>query len=695
MNHRHRATCLAFLIFGISTCSKAPTDTESVPPPIPAPAPVVPNTPDPVAANEGKAVAANEAKVADTPQVDAVSGASEAAYDGKYVEILADFDASLLLAHQSAAIRAQRDKPVYVVHEPNPSKSAYELMKKLSPALRSDLRVLIKPNLGGFGWFKMGADKGVSGRTTDLGFIEGIVDYLEENGVTKISIAESWGVKTPEEVRRLFRVSGLERLASRHASVTLVDMNHYAGGDSEQSVLAPVAIPVPSASRLEDELVLPRIYVDHLMNGLVINVPKLKTHQFAVMTGGMKNLMGVLGLKGSRPPHQNKRQMHRELNRYVGTKNAPYDDERKRAYVHALTAFSERLADVYSASSPHMTLIDAVVATQGDGFDKTSAVPMSIAVGSYNTVYADVVAAKLVGMWDNDELREFIGSDAPPYLRIALNRFFGGAQAATEITVVDDGNDTPRNLRFHLIGMAPFEIAGNATRKLSGEGVVRAKYLKRDTRDKRDKRDATDLEELLASWPLDRTVWITRDWSGRDVPPGISTAVAAAYTDKEVVFLFQSRVRQFAAIHSDPKKGDVARLYSGDVVEVFLDPDPSTPQAYLEFEASPAGERLDLAVDLAAKKYDTDFESGMRVVSSVDRDHGIWSAAIAVPFNDAWLPAPKPGDEWRVNFFRSEGRDKGRLYMAWSPTETGKPNFHVPSRFGTLVFSAETAPRPD
>ena len=27
-----------------------------------------------------------------------------------------------------------------------------------------------------------------------------------------------------------------------------------------------------------------------------------------------------------------------------------------------------------------------------------------------------------------------------------------------------------------------------------------------------------------------------------------------------------------------------------------------------------------------------------------------------------------------------------RLYLAWSPTKTAKPNFHVPEAFGTLVL---------
>ena len=35
--------------------------------------------------------------------------------------------------------------------------------------------------------------------------------------------------------------------------------------------------------------------------------------------------------------------------------------------------------------------------------------------------------------------------------------------------------------------------------------------------------------------------------------------------------------------------------------------------------------------------------------------------------------------------YRMEGKSP-RLYLAWSPTRTAKPNFHVPEAFGTLLL---------
>jgi hypothetical protein len=64
-----------------------------------------------------------------------------------------------------------------------------------------------------------------------------------------------------------------------------------------------------------------------------------------------------------------------------------------------------------------------------------------------------------------------------------------------------------------------------------------------------------------------------------------------------------------------------------------------------------------------------------------------WTAHLAIPFRS--LPGspvpPKPGDCFRVNFFRIERpRNAETEGQAWSPP--GGPRFHNPARFGTLRF---------
>ena len=46
---------------------------------------------------------------------------------------------------------------------------------------------------------------------------------------------------------------------------------------------------------------------------------------------------------------------------------------------------------------------------------------------------------------------------------------------------------------------------------------------------------------------------------------------------------------------------------------------------------------------------------------------------------------------WRANFYRVEGKSEPRAYLAWQPTSTPQPNFHVPSAFGKLRFAGAPA----
>jgi alpha-galactosidase len=69
----------------------------------------------------------------------------------------------------------------------------------------------------------------------------------------------------------------------------------------------------------------------------------------------------------------------------------------------------------------------------------------------------------------------------------------------------------------------------------------------------------------------------------------------------------------------------------------------------------------------------------------LDEANRIWIAGLAIPMA-AITQEFDPAQAWRVNFFRCEGIDPQRFYAAWQPTETEKPNFHVPERFGVLRF---------
>jgi len=53
-----------------------------------------------------------------------------------------------------------------------------------------------------------------------------------------------------------------------------------------------------------------------------------------------------------------------------------------------------------------------------------------------------------------------------------------------------------------------------------------------------------------------------------------------------------------------------------------------------------------------------------------------------IPIKSIDTRPPAPGREMRINFYRCQGRDPGRKYVAWQPTNDD--SFHVPEAFGKM-----------
>ena len=81
---------------------------------------------------------------------------------------------------------------------------------------------------------------------------------------------------------------------------------------------------------------------------------------------------------------------------------------------------------------------------------------------------------------------------------------------------------------------------------------------------------------------------------------------------------------------------------------------------------------------------DTENGSGMETTAKVTGQTVVM--AMKIPWK-AFGRTPRSGDVWLGNLFRCVGKDPGRGYLAWRPTMTEKPNFHVPAAFGEFVFT--------
>jgi uncharacterized protein (DUF362 family)/NAD-dependent dihydropyrimidine dehydrogenase PreA subunit len=104
---------------------------------------------------------------------------------------------------------------------------------------------------------------------------------------------------------------------------------------------------------------------------VIISVPKLKTHGFMGFTGATKNLFGLI-------PGVTKGAYHAKL------RNAEQ--------------FAEMLLDILVYARPALTLMDGIVAMDGDGPSGGSPFPLGVLLASSDAIALDVAATQLVGL---------------------------------------------------------------------------------------------------------------------------------------------------------------------------------------------------------------------------------------------------------------------------------------------------------
>jgi len=204
-------------------------------------------------------------------------------------------------------------------------------------------KVLLKPNL-------------LSGKTPDKAvtthpeIVRAVVKLVQEAG-GEVSIGDSPGIGSPENVARK---SGILAVAEEtncpfvpfETAVTI----HPTGGKFQQFEVA-------------EEL---------LAADVIINLPKLKTHQMMGLTCGVKNMFGaIVGLRKPR------------LHLQAGTDKA---------------FFALMLLELCEALSPALTIVDAVVGMEGEGPGSGDPVQIGALLAGSHPQAIDTVATELVGM---------------------------------------------------------------------------------------------------------------------------------------------------------------------------------------------------------------------------------------------------------------------------------------------------------
>lgn len=195
---------------------------------------------------------------------------------------------------------------------------------------------------------------------------------------------------------------------------------------------------------------------------------------------------------------------------------------------------------------------------------------------------------------------------------------------------------------------------------------------------------ASDLDH--AAWNKADAIHLTRYWSGGEAPVKRHAEARLLWSDEALCVRFicqQAEPLVLSATSQKDKK--TIGLWDRDVCEIFIAPDANHPDRYFEFEAAPTGEWLDLAIRWKpeARETDWDFHSGMTSAARIGSNSV--TIAMRIPWKSLGR-APQAGERWRGNLFRCVGAGEGRGYLAWRPTYTEYPDFHVPDAFGEIIF---------
>ncbi len=188
------------------------------------------------------------------------------------------------------------------------------------------------------------------------------------------------------------------------------------------------------------------------------------------------------------------------------------------------------------------------------------------------------------------------------------------------------------------------------------------------------------------AWAATEPVSVNTNWNGKGSSDGRRFQVQLLWSNIALHALFIAELGEPLVAADDP---DLTQKTIGlgerDVCEIFIAPDKSEPRRYFEFEIAPTGEWLDLAIDSTSGERITDWEyhSGMEAASKIEDGRIVMT--MKIPW-EAFGEKPKAGDVWLGNIFRCVGREPDRGYLAWRPTMTETPNFHVPEAFGEFVF---------
>jgi hypothetical protein len=184
-------------------------------------------------------------------------------------------------------------------------------------------------------------------------------------------------------------------------------------------------------------------------------------------------------------------------------------------------------------------------------------------------------------------------------------------------------------------------------------------------------------------WAGTQGVFAERDRQGNLVP-GHRTEIRSRWTKKSLYLLFICPYEDLYLKPNPSTTTETPQLWDWDVAEAFVGTDFENIKRYKEFQVSPQGEWVDLAIDLSAEPpaYDARWNSGYEVKARLDRGARIWYGEMRIPIEAIDSRAPEAGREMRINLYRLQGPPANRQFINWQPVNSDF--FHTPEAFGRL-----------
>ncbi len=238
-------------------------------------------------------------------------------------------------------------------------------------------RVVIKPNVTSGEHFA-NPDTGL---TTHPGCVQGMVEYLMGHGsrANRITIAED-PRNYNDNAPRTWAGTGFERVAQ----------------ETGARLYCPTTFTCVK-KEVEDPLIFHRLNVSRLAvapNTVLINVPKLKTHNLAITTLGMKNLMGLVNVFDRHYCAQAWKDLPEEISMNPRPRSEWFDRSIHERWQEGLAL---RLADTARVIRPALNIVEGVVGREGTGFQRGRNRPLGLAVAGVNLAAVDSLASYLMG----------------------------------------------------------------------------------------------------------------------------------------------------------------------------------------------------------------------------------------------------------------------------------------------------------